>query len=1775
MRRMLPVVVLLALLVAFGTAASKTYNSPNINGRIQVQAGDWEGDERVFDDPDDDCRYYPSDADLDNLWVTWDADSLYVGIKTVNGPGGYGNGYLLFIDTDWQNGVTGAETFVNADFYARQLEFEDFGAEIVMGGWNLPVTFDAKYCADPTSTSDVTEFYSQCNPGLKHIEARFSWNALFDLGQGQVPPGTKLKFLAAVVGGDGSGPYDLMPTSSSAIETNGATAWNALITADRHVELVIDANADGVPDEGYPPSGAIAGTVTLDEPSDTTTVVTVSAMQGGNVVGSDQTPAGGGDYLIPTLADGTYDVMTAAEGYLDSTVVDVVVADEDTTAPVDFTLIRVDGKIVGTVSAIGGPLEDVTVTAYDVATGEVGGDGPQIIENGTGAFEISIVVDGTYRVEATAKGYVEAVTTVTVADESTEDTGELVLNAVEATQYAFVSPPGNTIQSVRTTVSLPADSVFYYAPAWIEPRDDEGRIAYWDDAAQDSVLFVATKLDPTYPPEGDVILAEPDSTVMTEPWYITADMFDDGRAKFLVASDEVEVLRLAASRDTIEGIIEVAVDPAVPTRLALSADVSTITAGGEESARITGQLKSASDNDTPIGGVRANLFTTGAGGEFSSSAPETDPNGRFQVDFESTTAGTTYVSATLDPASGYAGVVADTIMIVTEPDDAALVQTSLDPPALRAGDSGVITAQVVDEWGNAVAQSGLDITLTAEPAGLLTSLESPVTTGPDGEATSAVTAGTSYGVAEVTGTTGSLPVRKLYVPVDATIVAVDETAPESDPDHNSLPGVDLTVMRSANSADTLIVTLDFTSDWTGIHLGLLIETSGTSGGGPTDPFGFPINYGHDLLPDYCYTYKYAANDYGDLRRWNGEWEHYDFVEEEWRIGYAEGVNAVALGLQTKTEDQAVLQVPLSIIEADIGDTVRLQAYSMQEDGEKRTALDSTPSDATHDMVPDTGEWYETATTPVTLSNYATYVVREGGLAPMLENGEADPSVAQPGDLVTYTVEVTDTGGGIGDVFADLTAIGGDELARMYDDGFAPDDDAMDGVFTTADTVGQSAASGEQTVRVTARDSLNIASSTLGIDIEIDNPPVALRSFADSLDDDHGPNQIDGSGNPIDGLYYFYPTNLVFFPGSFDLEQVEIFVDGDKLVFRVFIDDLVNHRDPGTADWGAPQPSEQTCDSEFRTDLNLQKIDIYIDAVEGQGATSGFPNRYIDVANVDAWDYGIAVEGWGKWFVTSNGSNSQATWDLYKNDSDIALCDNYEEDYIDIRVNADLFGGDTGPEFSNVAYWDIIVTMASHDGDSDDQNLGGIRWVNGNVSEWQIGGGRDGEANRDRDANIMDLVASPGEGHEPGRTQEEMLDYTTDEAEERFENNQVACVVEASFAVDTAPPVISPFPADPELGHIPWLALDGAPAVISTEITDVSGIAAARLHWYPVGQTALRESVDMVNLAGDIWGADIPREDVVENTNISALNKTGDARVLEGWVFAKDTADSANAIRTSTLTFGVPEPWASAQTITLVDTLADADARDLVFADGTVLSLEGSNTPAGADSIDFTLTPIPESLVDLENIRDDMEFAGAARSLTATTDDGRATVDLVGQPTLSLHYPQYEVGGLDESDFGLFSWMPETERWIFVGGAASPVSNTVSSRVRGLGLFGVFYWSDLDVGGSEGLSGVLAEPNPFSPNGDGLYDDMVVSFFLGREADYVNIEFYDLAGRLARRLVFQEATEYTGRTPAQVVWDGTDENGEVVPYGIYVMRVEARFDTEPTFERVNRPVVVIK
>ena len=212
---------------------------------------------------------------------------------------------------------------------------------------------------------------------------------------------------------------------------------------------------------------------------------------------------------------------------------------------------------------------------------------------------------------------------------------------------------GTTIYGTGTTVSLPADSVYYYAKAWVEPRDAGGRVAYWDASAQDGVLLSATKLDPAYPTSGVVVFASPDSIPLPGS-LLTSAMFEDGRAPFLVAGDAVEVLRVLAANDSVEGVLEVGIDVPAPARLALESDASTI-AVGTGVANITGQLTDASGNPARVRTLCVTMQASGVGRRVRVASPRTDPNGHFELDFSGTVAGTARVTAVIPSTSPYAG----------------------------------------------------------------------------------------------------------------------------------------------------------------------------------------------------------------------------------------------------------------------------------------------------------------------------------------------------------------------------------------------------------------------------------------------------------------------------------------------------------------------------------------------------------------------------------------------------------------------------------------------------------------------------------------------------------------------------------------------------------------------------------------------------------------------------------------------------------------------------------------------------------------------------------------------------------------------------------------------------------------------------------------------------------------------------------------------------------------------------------------------------------------
>ena len=100
-----------------------------------------------------------------------------------------------------------------------------------------------------------------------------------------------------------------------------------------------------------------------------------------------------------------------------------------------------------------------------------------------------------------------------------------------------------------------------------------------------------------------------------------------------------------------------------------------------------------------------------------------------------------------------------------------------------------------------------------------------------------------------------------------------------------------------------------------------------------------------------------------------------------------------------------------------------------------------------------------------------------------------------------------------------------------------------------------------------------------------------------------------------------------------------------------------------------------------------------------------------------------------------------------------------------------------------------------------------------------------------------------------------------------------------------------------------------------------------------------------------------------------------------------------------------------------------------------------------------------------------------------------------------------------------------------------------------------------------LDHVQAHPGVFTPNGDGTNDVAVLGFTLSRvSGSFVHVEIYDVGGKLVRslppsRLDPGSYSPIGGREEALPGrWDGLDDEGKVVPPGLYLYRIIV--DLEP-------------
>ncbi len=83
------------------------------------------------------------------------------------------------------------------------------------------------------------------------------------------------------------------------------------------------------------------------------------------------------------------------------------------------------------------------------------------------------------------------------------------------------------------------------------------------------------------------------------------------------------------------------------------------------------------------------------------------------------------------------------------------------------------------------------------------------------------------------------------------------------------------------------------------------------------------------------------------------------------------------------------------------------------------------------------------------------------------------------------------------------------------------------------------------------------------------------------------------------------------------------------------------------------------------------------------------------------------------------------------------------------------------------------------------------------------------------------------------------------------------------------------------------------------------------------------------------------------------------------------------------------------------------------------------------------------------------------------------------------------------------------------------------------------------------SSIQISPSPFSPDGDGSEDVTIISYQLPMKIAYVNLQIFDIRGRLIRTLL---GASQSGSSRS-VIWDGKDDQERLARMGIYIVFLE--------------------
>jgi len=187
-------------------------------------------------------------------------------------------------------------------------------------------------------------------------------------------------------------------------------------------------------------------------------------------------------------------------------------------------------------------------------------------------------------------------------------------------------------------------------------------------------------------------------------------------------------------------------------------------------------------------------------------------------------------------------------------------------------------------------------------------------------------------------------------------------------------------------------------------------------------------------------------------------------------------------------------------------------------------------------------------------------------------------------------------------------------------------------------------------------------------------------------------------------------------------------------------------------------------------------------------------------------------------------------------------------------------------------------------------------------------------------------------------------------------------------------------------------------------------------------------------------------------------------------------------------------------------------------------LEGQETVLSSDQLNVRATAPDSILIEL-----DTPIRGAGTELVAV--DFESVVFLNGTEFRLSAANASVQDSWQRADYGDASLAAESQTNI--------VSLPINRRIVG----------DLEIA-----------PNPFTPNGDGINDEIAFAFSVYKvnTEKPVSVTIYDLEGRKVQEL---EERRDRASGPYRILWDGADDEGERVPPGLYIARIGVDTDFE--------------